>query len=296
MNETPREAQFGPITAPRLAVGTMRMAGMEPGAIRAVLHATVEAGLTLIDTAPIYGTGAHGFGDVESRLGAALAEAPGLRDRLHLVTKAGIEPGVPYDSSRAALTASCEASLRRLRTDRIDLFLVHRPDNLTAHAEVAGALDVLLQSGKVRAVGVSNYRPDQVRALARHLESPLAANQIECSPLVVDALFDGTLDQCEELGVTPMAWSPLGGGAILGASGGRAAGVAAALDAIAEAAGTTRDVAAYAWLLAHPSGMVPVLGTVRPARVAAAAGAFRLRIGRRDWYAVLEAARGGPMP
>jgi predicted oxidoreductase len=256
----------------------------------------LDAGVSLIDTAPIYGVAGPGFGEVERRLGDAFAASPGLRERCVLVTKAGIEPGKPYDSSSAALAASCEASLSRLRTDRIDLFLVHRPDNLASHADVASALDGLIASGKVRAVGVSNYRPDQVRALRAHLDAPLVVNQIEVSATMTDAMFDGALDQCEEIGIAPMAWSPLGGGAILSPRDERSQRVAAALDVIAVANGTSRDVAALGWLLAHPSGMVPVLGTTRPERARAATAALDLRIERRHWYDVLEAALGRPMP
>ncbi|PWJ22258.1 aldo/keto reductase [Jannaschia seohaensis] len=193
-----------PDAAP-LAFGTMRLAGAPPAQVRALLEATLEAGLTLVDTAPIYGACGPGFGDVESRLGAAFAEAPGMRDRIVLVTKAGIEPGMPYDSSAGALRASCEASLRRMGTDRIDLFLIHRPDVLTGPAEVAEALDRLVADGLVGAVGVSNHTPAQVSALAHHMEAPLVANQVEVSPLAIGALFDGTLDQCQEREIVPMA-------------------------------------------------------------------------------------------
>ena len=291
----PRARRLGPFEVPRLALGTMRMAGAPVDALRGAVAAALDAGLSVVDTAPIYGAGGPGFGDAEARLGAAMA-ADRTRDRLVLVTKAGIEPGAPYDSSAATLRASCEASLRRLRTDRIDLFLVHRPDDLAGAAEVAGALDGLVADGLARAVGVSNHTASRVRALAAHLAAPVAANQVEMSPLALGPLQDGVLDQCDETGIAPMAWSPLAGGALLSPEGPRAAAVAAALDRIAEANGIGRDVAALAWVLAHPSGVVPVLGTGRPERVAAAARAFEARLDRRGWYDVLEAARGAPMP
>ena len=282
----------------RLAFGTMRLAGREVGHVRACLDAALEAGLALIDTAPIYGAGGPGFGDAEARLGAAWADAPSLRDDAVLVTKAGIVPGQPYDSAPATLAASCEASLRRLGTDRIDLFLVHRPDHLAGHAAVGAALDALVDAGKVRAVGVSNHTPAQVRALAAHMRAPLAANQVELSPLAPEAISDGTLDQCEELGLVPMTWSPLGGGRLMGDAPAppREAAVRAALDAIAARAGVGRDAAALAWALAHPAGAVPVLGTSDPARIAPAARALDVAVTRPEWYAVLEAARGAPMP
>ncbi len=293
------DASFAGRRAARLAVGTMRLAGAAPASVRALLEAGREAGLTIVDTAPIYGVGGPGFGDVEERLGQAYSETPDLRDGAILVTKAGIEPGKPYDSSHDALLASCDASLRRLRTDRIDLFLVHRPDDLTSHTEVADALGALLEAGKVAAVGVSNYRPSQVRALAAHLGRPPAVNQVEASPLEVGALRDGTLDLCQEAGIVPMAWSPLGGGRLLGRAeemDRRGRAVADALDALGQPVGLGRDGAALAWVLAHPSGMVPVLGTTSPARVASARAALNATVGRRAWYDVFEAALGGPMP
>ncbi|MEM7567944.1 MAG: aldo/keto reductase [Pseudomonadota bacterium] len=283
----------------RMAFGTMRLAGAPVAQVGTCLEAARDAGIDVLDTAPIYGAGGPGFGDVEGRIGAAWADTPSLRDAFVLVTKAGIVPGLPYDASAEALTASCEASLRRLRTERIDLFLVHRPDHLAGHAETAAALDQLIVSGKVGAVGVSNYTPAQVRALGRWLDAPLVANQIEASPLAIDALGDGTLDQCEERGIVPMAWSPLGGGRLLSEGADRSEredAVRVALDRIAVAAGAGLDVAALAWLLAHPAGIVPVLGTGRPERIAAAMQAFEVGLSRPDWYAVLEASRSAPMP
>ena len=283
----------------RLAFGTMRLAGEPVIKVRECLEAAREAGIEVVDTAPIYGTGGPGYGDVEERLGRAWAGAPSLRDVFVLVTKAGITPGSPYDSSAHALTASCEASLRRMGTDSVDLFLIHRPDHLAGHAEVGRALDGLVASGKVRGVGVSNYTPSQVRALAAHMEAPLLVNQVEFSPLATAPLADGTLDQCEELGIVPMAWSPLGGGRLIPDETERTSREQAVRDAlvsIARSADVGIDAAALAWSLAHPASIVPVLGTTSPARISAASEATRIGLSRPQWYAVLEACLGRAMP
>ncbi len=153
-----------------------------------------------------------------------------------LASKGGIIPGVPYDSSADYLVAACEASLRRLGTDHLDLFQVHRPDVLAHPAEVASALETLVASGKARSVGVSNYTPSQTAALVAHLHIPLASLQPEFSPLVIEPLTDGTLDLAMQHGISVLAWSPLAGGR-LGAPGDdeRAQRVCAELDAQATA-------------------------------------------------------------
>ena len=293
----------------RLAFGTMRLAGAMSETVRDCLHAAADSGIDVLDTAPIYGFGGPGFGDVEERLGAAWADEPALRERFTLVTKVGLLPDASYDSSPDTLISSCEASLRRLRTDRLDVLLVHRPDHLAGHRAVADALDRLVASGKVGAVGVSNHAPAQFRALGRWLSAPLATNQIEFSPLAIAPLGDGTLDQCEEMGIPPMAWSPLGGGRLAGTSDGastsdgtngnadpRTRAVRAALGTIADRHGVGLDVAALAWLLAHPSGVIPILGTARVERIRSSVEALSVTVDRADWYTVLVAARGSPMP
>jgi predicted oxidoreductase len=212
-----------------------------------------------------------------------------------LATKGGITPGVPYDSS--GLVAAAEASLRRLRTDVIDLYQVHRPDLLTHPAEVAAALDALVRAGKVRWVGVSNHTPAQLEALAAYLEAPLCTVQPELSALALGALDDGTLDQAMRLGLTPLAWSPLGGGRLLaeGAAAPQVAAVAAVLDELAAREGVDRAAVALAFVLAHPSRPVPIIGTQRPERIRAAAAAARVHLDRRDWYRIVAAA-GRPLP
>ncbi|MEL6583702.1 MAG: aldo/keto reductase [Pseudomonadota bacterium] len=294
----PRTTTLGPFTVGRLAYGCWRFAGTPVVKARAKIHAARAAGMSLLDTAAIYGYGETAFGEAEERLGDLFAADAALRGQIVLVTKAGIHPPAPYDSRKSTLIASAEASLKRLRTDVLDVFLIHRPDFLASHEEVAAALSELVQTGKARTVGVSNYTPAQTRALQAHLDVPLVATQPEFSALCSAPLDDGTLDLAQEFGMCAMAWSPLGGGALATGTGDhpRLANVIVELDRIANAQGTSRDLVALAWVLAHPAHPIALIGSQTPARIAAAAGAYDIKLTRRDWYAVLEASRGAPMP
>jgi predicted oxidoreductase len=279
-----------------------------PPALAARLEACVELGITTIDTAEIYGRY-----EVEERLGAALREAPGLRDRLQIVTKLGIYVPVPrhperkvafYDATAARVVKSAEKSLRLLGTDRIDLFLVHRPDWLTAADDTAEGLERLLRAGKIRAAGVSNYSVHQFALLEQKLGArlgtsapgPLATNQVELSLFQMAAIEDGTLDQCQARGVRPMAWSPLGGGRLFRADDEAAARVRRALEELGPKYDAPPEAIALAWIMAHPSGPLPVFGTNRIDRVRAAARAAAIRLDREDWYALWTAARGHRIP
>ncbi len=295
--DIPRTRPLGADSVSTLAYGCWRFAGTPLRDAQAKLAAAEDAGINLVDTAAIYGMGETAFGEAEERLGDVFAADPVLRDRLVVVTKAGIEPPTPYDSRPERLIASAEASLRRLKTDRIDVFLVHRPDLLVAHADVAGALDRLVTAGKVRAVGVSNYTPDQTRALAAHLRVPLAATQPEFSARCLDPITDGTLDLAQELSIAPMAWSPLAGGKLATGDGDQTVGrIVAAIDDVAARTGAARDAIALAWVLAHPACPIALVGSQNPDRIRRAAEAYDVPLTRRDWYAILEASRGERMP
>lgn len=262
-----------------------------------LVHAALDAGITLLDTADIYGfDGQDGFGNAEALLGEVLAAEPALRARVVLATKGGIAPPLPYDQSAKYLAGALEASLRRLRTETIDLYQVHRPDILTHPHELARTLDDAVASGKVRALGVSNFTQSQIEALAAFLGHPLVATQPEISPLRIAPFEDGELDQAMRLGLTPLAWSPLGGGRLLSPVTEREAAVAGELDRLGEAQGVSRSVAAYSWLMAHPAGIVPIVGSQSAERIAEAARALAVRWTRQDWYAVLVAARGEQLP
>ncbi len=286
------------IAVSRLAWGMWRFHDDDLTHARALVDAAFDAGINLFDTADIYGfNGREGFGNAEVLLGRLFAADPGLRPRMVLASKGGIIPGVPYDSSAGYLTEACEASLRRLRTDHLDLFQVHRPDLLTHPAAVARTLESLVASGKARAVGVSNYTPTQTAALVEQLQIPLASIQPEFSPLVIEPVADGTLDLAMQHGISVLAWSPLAGGR-LGAPGDdeRAKRVCAELDAQATRCGVSRAAAAYAWSMAHPAGIIPIVGSQQVSRIREAADAYQVVWSRADWYRVLVAARGVALP
>lgn len=287
----------------RLVYGTWRLLATKPDAqeINRRLHACVELGITTLDTAEIYG-----LYTVEEALGAALALSPGLRGKLEIVTKAGIYVPNPYHPERrtafynatgARLIKSLEKSLRLLGTDHVDLFLVHRPDWLTRAEDTATGLNALMRSGKINAAGVSNYSASQFDLLNGLMEQPLVTNQIEFNLLHTEPLTDGTLTQCEKLGVLPMAWSPLAGGRLFSADEPAAARLAAAAHEMAERTqGATVEQLATAWILAHPSQPLPVIGTHKLERLQSTAAACDIVLEREDWYALWQAAQGRKVP
>ena len=281
-----------------IAWGMWRFANASPTEGQALIEAAFAAGITLFDTADIYGFKSvdEGFGDAESLLGRVLAESPALRAQMVLATKGGITPPVPYDSSRAYLMAALDASLKRLNVDHVDLYQIHRPDILTHPQELARTLEDMVTSGKVRAIGVSNYTPDQSRALASFLPVPLASQQPEFSPLHLEPMTNGLFDQAIKHDVAVLAWSPLGGGRLGNPSDERARAVAAALDKVADGYGVSRAAATYSWIMAHPVRAIPIVGTQNAARIAEAADAFKIRWTRASWYEVLVAARGEKLP
>jgi predicted oxidoreductase len=277
-----------------IAYGCWRLAEGDVASAREKVFAAVECGWTLIDTADIYGwNGATGFGDAERILGEVLAAEPGLRDRIVLATKGGIRPGVPYDWSAEHLSAACEDSLRRLGVDVVDLYQLHRPDVLTHPEEVAGALGDLVDRGLVREIGVSNVTPSQLDLLQRFLDRPLVTTQPELSVWHSDPVRDGTLDQCLARTITPLAWSPLGGGRTLGDAGDP---VVAELDRIAANRGVNRSSVALAFVLRHPAAPIPILGTQQVARIRLAAEALDVELTRAEWYSLYQAGTGERLP
>ncbi|WP_151953753.1 aldo/keto reductase [Sphingomonas sp. EC-HK361] len=280
-----------------IAWGMWRFAGRSADEARALIEAAFAAGITLFDTADIYGfDGEGGFGDAELLLGEVFAATPGLRDRMVLATKGGITPPVPYDSSREYLMRALDNSLRRMRVEQVDLYQIHRPDILAHPQEVARALDDMVASGKVKAVGVSNYSVDQTRTLASFLTVPLVSQQPEFSALFTEPMTNGLFDQAMKHDVAILAWSPLGGGRIADPGTAQERAVAAALDAKAEEAGVSRTAAAYAWIMAHPVRAIPIVGTQNAQRIAEIGDVFKVKWTRTEWYDVLVASRGEKLP
>ncbi|MEX1003946.1 MAG: aldo/keto reductase [Acidimicrobiia bacterium] len=284
-------------TVGALAFGHWRFVGHDLQTATLLMETALDAGMNLIDTADVYGLdwGGTAFGQAEEQLGEVLAANPAMRDRIILATKGGITPPVPYDSSAAYLQQAVEDSLRRLQTDRVDLYQIHRHDLYSHPAEVAGTLDGLVDSGKVRALGVSNHTPAQVEALTEHLRHPLITVQPEYSVANLVAQRDGTLDQAMRKGLVPLAWSPLRGGAVVTGEGIRTE-LSVALDSLADREGTDRASIALAFVLAHPSGPVAIIGSQNPERLSSATSAFEVTLDRQDVYTLVQASEGQALP
>ncbi|HEV2391528.1 MAG TPA: aldo/keto reductase [Verrucomicrobiae bacterium] len=300
----------------RLAYGCWRVAGTwNPAEVtaesraagRRAILAAYEAGYTLFDNADIYCGG-----EAERIMGSVLQEVSGMRERVLIATKGGIRPagtphpGAPqrYDFSGEHLLYTCEQSLKRLGIETIDLYMLHRPDYLADPEEIAKAFSRLKSDGKVRYFGVSNFRPTLVTALQVACPMPLVAHQVEISLAKMDAFTDGTLDQCLIEKITPMAWSPLAAGLIGGGANRLLAWQKSyqperflpAIDAVAKARGASRTTVALAWLLKHPAKIQPIVGSINPERIRQTAQAADLELTREEWYQLLLAARGEPLP
>jgi predicted oxidoreductase len=268
--------------------------GLDTGAMARWIEDALALGISSFDHADIYGDY-----QVETMFGDALASTLGLRHRLQIVTKCGIKlvssqrPGHTvnhYDSSRAHVMASVDASLKALRTDRIDLLLMHRPDLLMNPDELADTFRQLLASGKVLHFGVSNHSVGQVDTLRKRHH--LVTNQIEFSPLQMQALADGTLQQCVDLGLRPMVWSPLAQGRLLNSNDAQAQRVRQVLADLGAARGVSVATMAYAWILRHPAKPLPITGSGRIAALGEAARALDVQVSHEDWYRVWQASMG----
>lgn len=258
----------------------------------------LELGVTSFDHADIYGSYT-----VEALFGEALALAPHLRARLQLVSKCGIQLVSPqrpqhrvkaYDSSRGHIVASVEHSLKALRTDHLDLLLLHRPDPLLEADEVAEAFEQLRSAGKVKHFGVSNYSPAQFELLASR--TSLVTNQVECSLLHLAPLHDGTFDQMQRLRLSPMIWSPLAGGRLFNGEGEPERRVRAALESVAREHGCGAATVAHAWLLRLPCRPHPIVGSRRIEAMREAVEALSLRLDPPTWHALWSAGAGRPVP
>jgi predicted oxidoreductase len=267
------------------------------GTVRWIEQA-LDLGITSFDHADIYG----GY-TVEALFGEALAAAPGLRQRLQIVTKCGIRlvsPARPghraksYDSSGEHVKASVDASLQALRCDHIDLLLIHRPDLLVEPEELADTFRQLLAAGKVLHFGVSNHTPGQLAMLRKR--HPLVTNQIEFSPLQMRALADGTLEQCVDLAIRPMIWSPLAGGRLITGNDEQALRVRTLLEEMGAERGVSAATMAYAWILRHPSRPWPVMGSGRIEALREAVAALDVALTREDWYRIWQASIGHELP
>ena len=294
IDTTPRNlgqhAQVGP-----LGYGCWRLVNMPSSAARERIECALANGMNLIDTADVYGLdwGGTAFGSAEALLGEVLHSAPQLRDQMVLASKGGIIPGVPYDS--AYLAQACDDSLKRLQVEQLDLYQIHRPDMLCHPEETARVLEGLVTSGKVKTLGVSNYRPSQTAALMAFLPGAVISQQSEYSALHLDPLFDGTFDQCMQHGQLMMAWSPLAGGKLAGEKDVPAA-LLEVLDTLAEREGVDRATLSLAFTLAHPAEPVALVGSIDLERIALARRALDVQLDRSDVYQIIEASMGESLP
>lgn len=297
MTDSTHSRTIGSLTVGPLGFGCWRFVGLDVDAGTRLINGALDAGMNLIDTADVYGLdwgGTH-FGEAEDRLGAVIAANPGLRDRMVLATKGGILPPVPYDSSHQYLTKALDDSLRRLQTDRVDLYQVHRPDMYTHPADLADTLDGFIDSGKVGSVGVSNFAPAQTEALHTHLRHSIVTTQPQFSAVHLDPMRDGTLDQAMRLGITPLAWSPLAGGQLATGTD-LPADLLAVVDELAERENADRAAIALAFILAHPSRPVAIVGSQNLDRIAGYGAALGVSLNRHDLYRMIQASEGVPLP
>lgn len=269
---------------------------MDPDRMRTMIEGCLDAGVDTFDHADIYG----GFHSTEREFGGVLGAAPSLRSRMKIITKCGImlpdkSSGFPlikhYDSSARHIIASAEQSLNALHTDRIDLLLIHRPDPLMQPEELAEAFFHLKKEGKVLHFGVSNFRSSQLRLVQKYW--PMEVNQLQMSVEHPQAMFDGSIDTCMELGIGIQAWSPLEVGSISAASEDeRYRKINAAANIVAQRHGCDVSQVLLAWLFTHPSGITPVMGTSRVDRMQLALDASKIRLDREEWFMLLRASTG----
>jgi len=284
----------------RLIYGCMRIAGdnsiQDKAKGKKAIRTALDAGYNHFDHADIYGDG-----ECESLFGELLAESPDLRDDIIITSKAGIRCDPQrYDFSREYLNSQVEASLKSLNTEYLDLFLLHRPDYLFNAVDVAETFRQLKACGKVKHFGVSNFSPSQVTLLQSALSEPLLVNQIEINIHNINSFSDGTLDQCQQFGITPIAWCPLGGVAY--PAWGNTFSIADESRIEKELAQQAQKYNCLpwqlilAWLLKHPANICPIIGSTTPERIIAAKKALALNYSHEDWYQLLEARNGRPLP
>ncbi|WP_381798395.1 aldo/keto reductase family oxidoreductase [Streptomyces niveus] len=296
------------ILAPNVVLGLMRIADKTDDEVRELVRSARDTGIDFVDHADVYGNELHGC---ERRFADAMALSPAQRDEITIQTKAGIVTDGPYyDFSYEHIVKSVEGSLAALRTDRIDILLLHRPDALVEPEEVARAFDKLESSGKVRAFGVSNQTPRQIDLLRKYVRQPIVANQLQLSithgPIIAQgvaanmlaeqqaATLDGggIVDYCRLNDITVQAWSPFQAGFFTGVFLGSPdyPELNALIDRLAGQYDVPAIAIATAWITRHPARMQVVLGTTSPERVAGAAQGSELPLTRAEWYELFRAA------
>ncbi|MCA0149142.1 aldo/keto reductase family oxidoreductase [Rossellomorea vietnamensis] len=266
-----------------------------------LIQHNIENGITTFDHADIYGSYT-----CETLFGEALALQPSLREKMEIVTKCGIvlpSDNRPehkthhYNTSKKHILTSVEHSLQQLKTDYIDLLLIHRPDLFMNGEEVAEAFTQLKEEGKVRHFGVSNFKDHQWNMLQSYLPFPLITNQIELSAYHLENFEDGTLNLCQEKRVAPMAWSPLAGGAIFKGEDEKAVRLQHTLKKVQEETGAKGiDQVLYAWLLNHPAKIMPIVGSGKKERIQHAIDSLSIQLDHDQWFEILQTSMGHDVP
>lgn len=274
--------------------------GLSPHERLQWIKSALDLGITTFDHADIYGLYTN-----EALFGEALELEPSIRKNMEIVTKCDIclvcenRPDYKinhYNTTPEHIISSAEQSLVNLKTDYIDLLLLHRPDPLMDADAAAGALNSLVSDGKVLHLGVSNFTPSQVDLLQSRLDVPIVTNQVQCSVHHTAPLFDGTFDHAQQHRYSPMFWSPLSGGQLFNGDDEQTERIKSAIEPMKETYGADTDQIALAWLLTLPCNGVPVIGTGKTDRLKNAAEAAEIKLSRQDWFTLLVASQGHPVP
>lgn len=261
---------------------------------RKMIDACLQHGITSFDHADIYGDYT-----TEEEFGNALKQAPALRLQMQLISKCGIQMLTDnrpqhqiksYNTSAKHIIGSTERSLKNFGTDYLDILFIHRPDPLLNPVEVAEAITELKQQGKIKHFGVSNFLPHQTEALRKYIS--IEFNQVEISIIHLTPFLDGTLDNCLQHNIRPMAWAPLGGGMFTDETHHRFRSITATAFELAEKYNTGVNQILVAWLLAHPSKIIPVVGTTKVERLLQAKEANKIVLEREDWFKLWVASTG----
>jgi predicted oxidoreductase len=281
----------------------MRINGLSKSEAERLVQSAMEIGAVFFDHADVYGDGA-----CEEMFAEAVHMSASVREKIQLQSKCGIRRGVAFDFTKEHILGAVEGSLKRLKTDYLDVLLLHRPDALVEPEQVAAAFDTLHSSGKVRNFGVSNQNPMQIQLLQRYVKQPVVANQLQLSVtnanmitqgLHVNMLDDGAvnrdgnvLDFCRLNDITIQPWSPFQYGFFEGVFLGneKFPELNAKIDELAGKYGVSSTTIAMAWLLRHPAHMQPVTGTMNIQRLKDCAKAAEIRLSHEEWYAVYLAA------
>lgn len=288
----------GALEVPEIGLGCMRITNLgSVKAVRELIDAAMDCGISFFDHADIYAKG-----EAERIFGEAVD--PALRERMILQTKCGIRPGLCYDFSKQHILKSAEASLKRLRTDHIDLFLLHRPDTLMEPEEVAEAFTTLEQQGKVRFFGVSNHNASQIELLNHYCGSKIIVDQLQFSIAHCDVIDSGlnvnvhndagivrdggVLEYCRLKGIAIQAWSPFQYGMFEGVfvDSDKFPELNLLLQELAEKYHVSKNAIAVAWILRHPARIQAIVGSTNKGRIADISQASNVALTREEWYAL----------